>query len=200
MMNLRKILFRAEPAATLTNVAQPAPLDAVDNVIQLPGHTPLNAPSGLNAPLTDDDAPATAQPPRTRGLLDAPELKAFFEENYFGLGRHNGAHYRTQEAQVQGKQSIVAAFQNVLAEQVERKQAKADRLHDKWLETQGLCATTTARLQLARTQIEREMEMLQAQIASAADHKGWVLEALNRYQTGFGKGLREAIAFELLAD
>jgi hypothetical protein len=55
-------------------------------------------------------------------------------------------------------------------------------------------------LQLARTQIEREMEMLQAQIASAADHKGWVLEALNRYQTGFGKGLREAIAFELLAD
>jgi hypothetical protein len=197
MMNLRKMLFRAEPATTLTSVAQQVPL--VNNVIQLPQHTPLDTPAGLNAPLTDD-VPTTAQPPRTRGLLDVPELKAFFEENYFGLGRHNGAHYRTQEAQVQGKQSIVATFQNTLAEQVERKQAKADRLHDKWLETQGLCATTTARLQLARTQIEREMEMLQAQIASAADHKGWVLEALNRYQTGFGKGLREAIAFELLAD
>jgi hypothetical protein len=200
MMNLRKILFRDEPTGTLTNVAQPAPFDAVDNVIHLQQHTPLDAPAGLNAPVADDDTSTTVPAPRSRGLLDAPALKAFFEENYFGLGRHNGAHYRTQEAQVQGKQSIVAAFQNTLAEQVERKQAKADRLHDKWLETQGLCATTTARLQLARTQIEREMEMLQAQIASAADHKGWVLEALNRYQTGFGKGLREAIAFELLAD
>ena len=28
--------------------------------------------------------------------------------------------------------------------------------------------------------------------------KRWVLEALNRYQLGFGKGVREAIDFELL--
>jgi hypothetical protein len=132
--------------------------------------------------------------------LDAPEIKAFFEENYFGLGRHNGAHYRTQESLEQGKRSLVSLFQNTLAELVERKQAKADKLHDTLLETQGLCVTTTSRLELARTHIEREMEMLQSQIDSASENKGWVLEALNRYQTGFAKGLREAIEFELLAD
>lgn len=200
MMNLRKMLFRASTPLAPTTTPAPPTQHAMDNVIQLPVHPPLDTPAGLSAPLLDGDAPIAPQPPRTRGLLDAPEVKAFFEENYFGLGRHNGAHYRSQEALVQGKQSIVAAFQNVLAEQIERKQAKADKLHDKWLETQGLCATTTARLELARTQIARETETLQAQIASAGASKGWVLEALNRYQTGFGKGLREAIEFELLAD
>jgi hypothetical protein len=34
----------------------------------------------------------------------------------------------------------------------------------------------------------------------ACEGKGWVLEALNQYQIGFGKGLREAVEFELLAD
>jgi hypothetical protein len=29
--------------------------------------------------------------------------------------------------------------------------------------------------------------------------KGWVLEALNRYQMGFQKGMREAVEFELMA-
>ena len=199
-MNLRKMLFRADNAQALSPMPVQIPQDAVDNVIHLPTRTPLDVPAGLNAPLTDDVAPTTPQPPRTRGLLDAPEIKAFFAENHFGLGRHNGSNYRTQEALVQGKQSIVALFQNTLAELVERKQAKADKLHDTLLETQGFCATTTARLQLACTHIEREMEMLQSQIDSASENKGWVLEALNRYQTGFGKGLREAIEFELLAD
>jgi hypothetical protein len=30
----------------------------------------------------------------------------------------------------------------------------------------------------------------------AENAKGWVLEALNSYQIGFGKGVREAIEFE----
>lgn len=199
-MNLRKMLFRVDNAQATVPTSLQAPQDAVDNVIQLPPRSPLDAPAGRYAPLADDVATTAPQPPRIRGLLDAPEIKAFFEENYFGLGRHNGAHYRTQEALEQGKRSLVSQFQNTLAELVERKQAKADKLHDTLLETQGLCATTTARLQLARTHIEREMEMLQSQIDSASENKGWVLEVLNRYQTGFGKGLREAIEFELLAD
>jgi hypothetical protein len=83
---------------------------------------------------------------------------------------------------------------------VEQKQAKVDRLNDKLLETDGFCDTTTGRLRQAITNLEREMAMLRAQMDSASDGKGWVLEALNRYQIGFGKGLREAIDFELLAD
>jgi hypothetical protein len=200
MMNLRKMLFRADNALAQTSKPSKAPLDAIDNVIKLPLRTPVDLPVGLDAPLIEEAPPPVPQPSRTRGLLDAAEIKAFFEENYFGLGRHNGAHYRTLDALEQGKRSLVSLFQNTLAELIERKQTKTDKLRDKVLETQGFCATTTARLQLACTQIEREMEILQSQIDSASENKGWVLEALNRYQTGFGKGLREAVEFELLAD
>lgn len=94
----------------------------------------------------------------------------------------------------------MARFQNTLAELVEQKQAKADRLHDKLLETEGFCDITTGRLRQARTNIEREMTLLRSQVDSASDGKGWVLEALNQYQIGFSKGLREAVEFEMLAD
>jgi len=132
--------------------------------------------------------------------MDTPELKDFFADNYFGLGRHNGSNYRTQEALMQGKQSLVSRFQNTLAQLVEQRQAKVDRLRNTQLQTEGLCATTTAQLDMACKRIERDMAVLRDQIEQAADGKGWILEALNRYQIGFGKGLREAVDFELLGN
>jgi len=199
-MNLRKMLFWKQPAAaadepstTVTNV----PKDTASNVVALPPCTPLDAPAGLDAQLTDGlSLPATA--PQVRGLLDAPELKAFFAENYLGLGRHSGSNYRTQDALELGKRGVVSKFQNVLAELVERRQARSDRLQDKLLETEGFCDITSGRLRQALANLEREIGALRAQIDSASEGKGWVLEALNRYQIGFGKGLREAIEFELL--
>jgi hypothetical protein len=170
---------------------------ADSNVVQLT--TPINSPEGFNARLEDGQtAPVPSTQPR--GLLDAPELKAFFAENHFGLGRHNGSNYRTQDALELGQRALVSQFQNVLAELIERRQAKADRLTDKTLETEGLCSITTARLREACTRIDREMTVLQEQFSSAGERKGWILEALNRYQIGFGKGMREAIEFELLMD
>lgn len=161
--------------------------------------TAITTPQGLNAPLEDGKlAPVPA--PQARGLLDAPGLKAFFAENHFGLGRHNGSNYRTQEALELGQRALVSQFQNVLAELIERRQAKSERLMDKLLETQGLCSITTGRLREAGTRLEREMAVLQEQFTSAGERKGWILEALNRYQIGFGKGMREAIEFELLMD
>ncbi len=198
-MNLRKMLFwkpaaaADEPSTPVTNV----PKDTANNVVVLPLCTQLDAPAGLDAQLTDSPAlPAAA--PQVHGLLDAPELKAFFAENYFGLGRHNGSNYRTQEALELGKRGVISKFHNVLAELVERKQTKSDRLQDKLLETDGFCDITTGRLRQARANLEREIGVLRAQMESASEGKGWVLEALNRYQIGFGKGLREAIEFELL--
>ena len=35
-------------------------------------------------------------------------------------------------------------------------------------------------------------------IELAAQRKGWVLDALNRYRLGFDRGVREALDFELL--
>lgn len=212
-MNLRKMIFWKTPAAQLAEGALPGaanaalatpttqpPQDAFNNVISLSLPTPLDAPPGLDAPLTDSPVSAATASPQARGLLDTPALKAFFADNHFGLGHHNGANYRTQEALELGKRALVARFQNTLAELVEQKQAKADRLHDKLLETEGFCDITTGRLRQARTNIEREMTLLRSQVDSASDGKGWVLEALNQYQIGFSKGLREAVEFEMLAD
>ena len=186
------------PSAIATDTATlPRPEQAESNVVQLT--TPISSPEGLNARLDTGQA-ASAPSTQPRGLLDAPELKAFFAENHFGLGRHNGSNYRTQEALELGQRSLVSQFQNVLAELIERRQAKADRLIDKILETEGLCSVTTARLREACTRLDREMTVLQEQFASANERKGWILEVLNRYQIGFGKGMREAVEFELLMD
>lgn len=210
-MNLRKMIFWNTPttpgmadAVATAALAGPAgplggPQDTISNVIQLPARSPIDEPAGLAA-TPDGSTPPAVLPAQPRGLLDAPELKAFFDDNHFGLGRHNGSHYKTQEALALGKQTLVSKFQNALAEVTEQKQAKVDGLRNTQLQTAGLCNTTTAQLDLACTRLERDMVTLRDQIEKAADNKGWVLRALNEYQIGFTKGLREAIDFELLGN
>lgn len=207
-MNLRKMLFwNTSPAAAAdepvtTPALAPAQVaDALSNVIQLPQRSPLDLPAGLETADTHTvslkSASNASQP---AGLMDTFELKAFFAENFFGLGRHNGSTYRTQEALAQGKQGMVSRFQNTVATLIEQRQAKIDRLRNMQLQTEGVCATTAAQLDLAQSRLERDISVLREQIAQAENGKGWVLEALNRYQIGFGKGLREAIDFELLGN
>ncbi len=214
-MNLRKMMFWNTDATQGTPTAVPAPLatpgaapDALSNVIQMPKRSPLDEPAGLApAPAQPEELAAGPTPPvaaapagQPQGLLETPELKAFFAENFFGLGRHNGSFYRTQEAMEQGKQGLISRFQNTLAFLLEQRQAKVDRFIDMQLQTEGVCSTVTAQLGLARTRYERDMNLLREQMALAESGKGWVLEVLNRYQIGFGKGLREAIDFELLGN
>jgi hypothetical protein len=207
-MNLRKMIFwNTSPAAAAddpvtTPALAPAQIaDALSNVIQLPQRSPLDLPAGLEPAdtqaVTSKSASNASQP---AGLMDTFELKAFFAENFFGLGRHNGSTYRTQEALAQGKQGMVSRFQNTVATLIEQRQAKIDRLRNMQLQTEGVCATTAAQLDLAQSRLERDISVLREQIAQAENGKGWVLEALNRYQIGFGKGLREAIDFELLGN
>ena len=173
------------------------PLASADNVIALPVGLDEKWPGAG----VQDSPPASPAPASFRftGLLNAPELTAFFQENYFGLGRHNGAHYRTQEALELGRQSLIAKMQNALTDLAERRRAKMNRLQSEMIAIEGVSPSMSAQLRLACEQLQREMALLQDQIESAAAGKGWVLEALNRYQTGFAKGLREVIDFELLA-
>ena len=207
-MNLRKMLFwNTSPAAAAvdpvtTPALAPAQVaDALSNVIQLPPRSPLELPAGLEPADTQAVLPkSTLNASNPAGLMDTFELKAFFAENFFGLGRHNGSIYRTQEALAQGKQAMVSRFQNTSAGLIEQRQAKIDRLRNMQLQTEGVCATTAAQLDLAQSRLKRDISVLREQIAHAENGKGWVLEALNRYQIGFGKGLREAIDFELLGN
>ena len=94
--------------------------DALSNVIKLPLGNPLIQPAGL----TDQDEAPKVSTPKHLGVLDSIELKEFFSQNHFGLGRHNGSVYRTQNSLELGKKSIVSEFQNILHELYERNKVK----------------------------------------------------------------------------
>ena len=168
--------------------------DLLSNVVQLPAGSPLDVPAGLSTPASTESS-EVAQP---HGLFDAPELQSFFAENHFGLGRHNGALYKSHDALELGCQSLAARFQNTLELLVAQKQAKVDELRHMALQTQGMCATITGQLDFACQRLERDMATLQAQAELAGKGKGWVLRALNEYQIGFRKGLRESVDMALL--
>ena len=198
-MNLRRLNFwNAAPRLTSSSTRENHS-DALNNVVQLPMNSPLNNPADLCSPSSTSAEAHTAPRITTpAGLMAAPQLSDFFTQNFFGLGRHNGSHYKTQDAQELGKASLISKFQNAVAEVVGQKQVKVDGLRNMELQTEGVCNTATAQLRLACTRLERDMDTLHSQIALATEGKGWVLAALNEYQIGFGKGLREAIDAEVL--
>jgi hypothetical protein len=200
-MNLKKLRFwntqdqfesAVQPLETHEQVAPEQ--DALSNVIKLPVANPLIQPAGLTE---QEDAPK-AVTPKHLGVLDSVELKEFFKQNHFGLGRHNGSVYRTQNSLELGKKNIVSEFQNILHELYQRNKVKHQKLHLKSLETVGLCDVTSSMLEYAKESVQKDMDLLSEQIAFAENGRGWVLEALNSYQIGFGKGVREAIEFELI--
>ncbi len=186
----RESAAKADKAAAVTDDA-PA-----DNVIPL--HARAEGTSGDRIQISDP-WPASARTGIGAGPFRSPLVAAFFAENYFGLGRHNGAHFRTRDALDLGKAQLTARFQNVLAQLLIDSEARLARLRDKAVETAGICSTTTARLELACASVQREIDDLRSQLELTAAGKGWVLEALNRYQIGFTKGLHEALAFDLIA-
>ena len=139
-----------------------------------------------------------AEESRFRGILDARELKAFFDKNYFGYGRLDGSRDRTYEALQTGLISITSELQNVFAALIEQRQSKRERIQLEIVNIQDLSEPLTAQLRLRMTQLDREIGLLQTQAELAEQHKGWVLEAINRYRRGFERGVREALDYELL--
>lgn len=208
MMSLRKAMFWKRPHAaahpSLSHRVEPV-ADVDDNGHRLsPSGSATVIPlrpgtSAFDAPSTQDFSDAAPQPgARITGLMNAPELEAFFAVNQFGFGRHHGSHYRTLEAMERGLDALVAQFQNIVAEMAERRQAKADKLQITRHDIATLSDPMAARLELACTQLQREIAVLREQFALAEQRRGWVLDALNRYRLGFDRGVREALDFDLL--
>ena len=185
---------RVLPGELETNHLRESSVGSLANVVQLAPGSPLDAPAGLSS----QPSTGSPEPVQPRGLLEAPELQAFFADNHFGLGRHNGALYKTQDALDLGRQTLVSRFQNTLELLIAQRLAKVDALRSMALQTQGVCATVTSQLTLACQRLERDISTIHSQSELAAEGKGWVLRALNEYKIGFGKGLREAIDMELL--
>jgi hypothetical protein len=201
-MNLKKLLFwqpEANPSNSQEKGLASTPSihseDALSNVIQLPISSPISNPAGLAGSTRRDND--IHQESKQTGLMDLPEIQKFFCQNHFGLGKHNGANFKTQAALDLGKRSIICQFQNVLSELYERKKTKEQKLHIMALQTNGYCDVTSSMIEFAKTNVQRDMNILEGQISEADKGKGWILQALNEYQIGFGKGLNEAVEFEL---
>jgi len=211
-MNLKKAIFWRRADASATTPAMPAPaagsalppdLSVTGTPKEVaPGATviPLVHPSatGLEQPVQDEFVQPPLQPTKAKGLMNAPELEAFFNTNQFGYGRHHGSHYRTQEALDRGLLTVVTGFQNIVADMAERRHARMAKLQQSRQEVATLSPAMAEKLRLACEQTQREIDVLTEQRALAEQRKGWVLDALNRYQLGFDRGVREALDFELL--
>ena len=215
-MNLRKVMFWKQPEAAV------APAPAVDSGLSphvaaapvaaqtasdpwsdgkvIPLHRPSPAAGPGEMPIADEFAQAPAQPVRVKGLMNAPELEAFFKTNQFGFGRYHGCHYRTYEALDRGLLAVVTSFQNIVSDLAERRQARVNKLQQSRQEVATLSPAMADTLRIACDQVQREISVLHEQHALAEQRKGWVLDALNRYQLGFDRGARDAIDFELLND
>lgn len=205
-MKLSNLKFWSHDTSADRSIGSPpmvseAVAPSTTNVIKLPVNGETDNLAGL-LPQAGKASGGSAGMGPTKALpagpMAAPELTQFFANNFFGLGRHNGSNYRTQEALDQGKALVVSKFQNAASVVIDQIQAKADRLRNMELQTEGICGTTTAQLVKACERYDRDIGVLQAQIELAAKHQGWVLSSLNEYQIGFGKGLREAVDAELL--
>ncbi len=193
-MNISRLFKwnKEEPTTATISSEQPSlEIAPASNVISLPVNL-------ISEEQTLDEYLAKPKQSTTKGLMNAPEITEFFNENYFGLGRHNGVNYRTQDALELGKKSIISKFQNTLNDLLENKYSKINKLKNQLVAIEGISFAMTQQLEIACEHIQREIEVLTTQIENADTHKGWVLEALNRYQLGFIKGLNDAIEFELL--
>ena len=211
-MNLRKVMFWKQPEAYVAPVPDPvvdphiaaAPVaaqtgsDPWSDAKVIPLHRAAPAAGLGDMPLADEFAQAPAQPIRVKGLMNASELEAFFKTNQFGFGRHHGSHYRTHEAMDRGLLAVVTSFQNIVSDLAERRQARVNKLQQSRQEVATLSPTMAATLRIACDQVQREISVLHEQHALAEHRKGWVLDALNRYQLGFDRGVRDALDFELL--
>jgi hypothetical protein len=156
-----------------------------------------NMPSPEVGGIAEQDTPRAGSS-KPAGLLATPEMQAVLGRDHYASGRHHGCVYRSVEALEQGLETIVTSFQNEAAALAERRHARMDSLLLERQQIAGLGQGLIDTLQLAAEQLRREIAVLNKQIELAGTRKGWVLDALNRYQLGFDRGVREAINFRLL--
>lgn len=130
-------------------------------------------------------------------LMDDSGIQEFLRENWFGLGRHNGAVFRTRESLDRGRSSVIARFQNTIEGLAARREAQIRRLQDTLIEIEGISETTSRRLDQAVQCMQQDVVKLRAEIAHSTRAEGWVKEAVLSYEAGFAKGLYEAVAVEM---
>lgn len=171
------------------------------NVVSLPvAEQSFNIPAELPTghPLSEHQALSEMRPVGFKGLKDAPELGAFFAQPFFNFGRYHGSRHRSSEALTAGLNDLVSGLQNLLSDLIERRQVLDNSIQLEILGVETVSELLAKQLRLRSEQVKGEVANLRDQIELADQRKGWVLAALNQYQLGFDRGVREAVSFELL--
>jgi len=160
----------------------------IDNPVGLGGEIPISPSMYIN--LKNKVNPT--------GPMASVPVNQFFNQNFVNQGRYAGSSQKSRESLEQGLAGLVAQFQNSICTVMDETQAKIDNLRKIELQTEGIAGNYSGQLKLACTRLERDLFTLSEQIDLSEHRKGWVLAALNEYQIGFDRGLREAIDAELL--
>ena len=92
----------------------------------------------------------------------------------------------------------VGAFQHSAAALIATLRSRKDHLDLVRVRVEGVSAATTEQLLREIERIGRDVALLEEQSRLSDEYKGWVLEAVNRYQLGFARGHQEAVDAELL--
>jgi hypothetical protein len=194
-MNLNKLIFWRKPVEDDVANTDEQVAKGVSNVVV--GAFGTGASEQAAQPM----AVAESSDSRTtfKGLLEAAELREFFDLPHFGRGRWLGANCRSYEAMGLGERELVAEFLNRLHLMTQRRQAKHNLLEREIGNLDGLSHSITAELRLACEHLDQEIGLLEEQAALAIEHKGWVLEPLNSFRAGVHRGVREALEFLLLS-
>ena len=199
-MNLNKIFSKRnldkENFNTIPEEAQTLQTDLHNNqnsakVIQFDS-------SSTNINSDSNSSVAVNQANNFNGLLSSPEMVAFFKHNYFGLGQHNGRKLVPQEALQFARASLISDFQNNISNLIQQKQNKLNRIKSEIIAIDGLSESSTQRLHAACEHTAIDISELKEQLEKSTEGKGWVLDALNRYQIGFIQGMNETLDFKYL--
>ena len=198
-MNVRKIFSWGKPEIESEAQASQTVVTSNESKLLEAVNDPLENIVPIQSVFRDERAlEISQQSNQPKGLMKTPELNAFFSENYFGLGRHNGSYFGTQDALELGKKSLISKFQNTLACVLSDIEAKLNKLERELIRIRGLSPSASQQLEQACEYLKQEISTLKYQINDADNQKGWVLPALNDYHIGFLKGLSGALAFEQL--
>ncbi len=137
-------------------------------------------------------------PAKFRGTLDLEEVTSFLNGDWFAQGRNTGAHMKSVEALERDKKMLTSHFRNILETLIERRREKKKRIQYEELVAQGTSNIVTQHLRLCIEHLDAEIEILQTQTTLSFQDAGWVKAVIDQFESGFLRGLQDALSFELL--
>lgn len=135
---------------------------------------------------------------RFKGLMNEEEIINFFNAGYYMSGYNSALHYGTADGMNNGLKQIAYEFKNILEMIAERKQRTISEIEIKKIQIRGLSESVTEELIQKSEQHRRDLSVLNEQSKLAIEYRGWVAEAINKYQAGYKNGIREAIEMNFL--